>query len=344
LLRPNKTNWSGKMGADPAFFASQVIFFVWAAVLTGFFVKCLMDEVSLEAWRTSRTVWSCCLCVSSTIFVIDQLDPRAILGLYPSQLVKFIEWAEIVAAMQSVAFAGYVYMTAMYRRNMGSVPAFLRNFWLGFNLVFSLTHLVLGAIGAATDNVLWFGISEALLVVQEVAIVAVLNVSIAKLSRYLRQLTQEVTSVGGTATNYGTALRKMSFVGVITVGIAIIACIFEIAAPGHIVDNLSHPGAPIFYINSQVSAQTLVFPALICVLHSLLLYMIRRPRSKSETTTKESSSAARQPSGSVWRPSVAGKSLVTVDVAGANSLPSACDSPSDTRDSQPGACDIVIVP
>jgi len=281
-------------------------------------------------------VWSCCLCVSSTIFVIDQLDPRAILGLFPSQLLKFIEWTETIAITQSIAFAGYVYMTAMYQRNMGSVPAFLRNYWLGFNVLFSLTHLVLGSIGAATDNVLWFGVSEALLVVQEVAIAMVLVVSISKLSGYLGQLTQEITTLGGKPTNYGGALRKMRFVGVYTLVITILACVFEIAAPGHAADNLSHPNTPIVYKNSTFAALTLVYPGLVCLAHSLLLYMIRRPQPKSEKTTKESGSAAR-PSEAGWRPSVVANSPIVVVEAGA------CDSPSVTVDSNDSrTCGIVI--
>jgi len=327
------------MGADPAFFASQIVFFVWAAVLLAFFVKCLVEEVNLKGWHSSRTLWSCCLCVSSTIFVIDQLDPRAILGIYPPQLLKFIEWTEVIALTQSIAFAGYVYMGAMYQRNMGSVPAFLRNYWLGFNAAFSFTHLVLGVIGAVTNTVLWFGVSELLLVVQEVVIATVLNVSISKLSGYLRQLTQEMNTLGGTPTNYGAALRKMLIVGVYTSVITIAACAFEIAAPGHAADNLSHPFTPIFYNNSKFSALTLVYPALVCCLHSLCLYMIRRPQPKSEKPTKESGSAVTRPStASVVNP------IVVVDVPGTSNTtpPQAVKSVVvDTNDSQP--CDIVVV-
>jgi len=318
------------MAVAPAFFASQIIFFVWAAVLLAFFVKSLVDEVTLKGWRTSRTVWSCCLCVSSSIFVIDQLDPRTILGVFPPQLLKFIEWIEVITLTQSIAFAGYVYMVAMYQRNMGSVPALLRNFWLGFNVTFSLAHLILGLIGSVTDKVLWFGVSEALLVVQQLAISAVLNVAIFKLSGYLHQLTQDRTILGGTGTNYSVALRKMCFVSVYTVVIAMMACVFELAAPGHAVDNLSHPNATIFYINSTFSGLALVYPALVCFAHSLLLYMIRRPQPNSEKNTKESGSGGPRPSTtSGWRPSIG------------YSLPEAHALPAEHTPQE--ACDIIVV-
>jgi len=337
------------VSAHPAFFASQVVFFVWGAILLGFFVKCLVDEVTLKGWHTSRTAWSCFLCVSSTIFVIDQLDPRTALGLYPPQALKLIEWSALIALTQSIAFAGYVYMAAMYQRNMGSVPPFLRNFWFCFNVVFSVTHLVLGIIGSATDTSLWYGISETLLVIQEIAITTVLNVSIYKLSTYLRQLSQEINVIGGTATNYSTALRKMFSVGVYITAITTAACIFELAAPGHAVDNLSRPNAPILYVTATFSGQSLIYPVLACFLHSLLLYMIRRPQPKSEKNTKESDSGGTRPStASSWRPSVAAVKppSVVVDVADAGALPEACDSPSsvvETNDSQLGG-DIIIVP
>jgi len=130
------------------------------------------------------------------------------LGLYSPQVLKLIDWASAITISQSVAYSGYMYMMVMYQRNTGSDPTFLRYFWLCFNVAFSLTHVVLSVIGSSINNLFWYGISEVCLAVQVLVIIVVLNVTLSRLSGYLRQLTQEKQAVGATATNFAPALER----------------------------------------------------------------------------------------------------------------------------------------
>jgi len=176
-------------------------------------------------------------------------------------------------------------MMVMYQRNMGSNPTFLRNFWLFFNVAFSLTHAVLSVIGGATNNLFWFGVSDVCLAVQIFGLILVLNITTSRLSGYLRKLTQEKDALGGTATNFGPALRKMMWVRIYMIAILILVMLYLIAGPGGASSTLSKPSQPIFYDNATFTALNVVPPLLSCILHCTLLYMLRRPQPKSERPT-----------------------------------------------------------
>jgi hypothetical protein len=283
------------MGVDASFYIFQIVFFVWGAVLLGAFVKCLIDEVKPNGWRTARAVWSYCLFASSTVFVITYLDPRTLLGLYSVHVVNVLVWFEVLTLSQSIAFAAYMYLSALYRRNVGSVPPLLRGSYLWFNIGCSLAHAVLSLVGAATDNMFWLGVSELFLVVQETVIILVLHVSLCKLARYLQSLTQAQTAVGAKFIDFKDVLRKMCWVRVSTIIFYLFACIYEIALPGQAMDRLSKPHTPFSIDNSSFQIIFLASPLMVCILHCIILYMMLRPQSKSEkssrTPTKESSSS-----------------------------------------------------
>jgi len=268
--------------------------------LFGFFVKILTDEVGSCGWATARCLWACCLCLSSVVFVLSMLDPRTILGLYPPSALKFLEWAEMVTLSQSFAFSGYVYLMALYQRNVNTVPRFLRNYWLGINLSFSLVHVIFSIVGASTSNLYWFGVDGVILVVQEILMLVVLNISSCKLARYLYELTQErsssTTLAPATNTNFESVLKKMWWVRMSSIFITISAVLFQLAAPGGALDCLAKPFTPIRYDNTSFQVLSIIFPMIACVLHSVLLCMLRRPQFKSEKlATKETSSPTPTP-------------------------------------------------
>jgi hypothetical protein len=283
------------MAVDPIYYGTHVFFFLWGAVLLGFFVKGLVEEVGAKGWYSARSLWASCLCLSSGVFVINMLDPRGALGVYPDNLLKFIEWVEVIALSSSFAFSGYMYLAALYHRSMSAVPNFLRNYFLVINVVFSIVHAIFSSIGAASGNLYWFGVDQCILSIQEIALTLVLNVSICKLSRYLHELNQEKTKLGAATTNFNEALRKMMYIRVFSIAMTIAAVLFQLALPGGGIDRISRPFTPIVYDNTKFSGLSLISPLLCTLLHSLLLYMLRRPQPKSERPserTKETSTSS----------------------------------------------------
>jgi hypothetical protein len=221
---------------------------------------------------------------------------------YTPTLIKLIEWIVIITISQSVAFAGYMYLTAQYHRNLNSVPISLRNYWLGINLSFSTVHAVLSIIGTATGNLFWFGVDGVILVVQEVGLIVVLNISISKLCSYLQKMTQEKAVLGAVGTNFDGPLRKMMWVRVTSILITVFAAAFQLAAPGSAFDRISKPYTPIVLDNATFNILVVISPTLACTLHCWLFYLLRRPQPKSErsseknVTMKESSSSPGRPS------------------------------------------------
>lgn len=44
---------AGWMSVDPAYYVSQIVFFVWSAVLLGFFIRGVTAEVAANGWASS---------------------------------------------------------------------------------------------------------------------------------------------------------------------------------------------------------------------------------------------------------------------------------------------------
>jgi len=290
------------MEVDPAFYVTHVVFFLWGAVLFGFYVQSLVAEVRLRAWAEPRCLWAAGLCLSSGVFVINYFDPRTILGLYPANILKFIEWVNIITISSSFGFSAYIYLTALYRRNMKVVPTCLRNVWLVLMVTCSLIHAVFSIIGASTGNMYWFGVDGLILAAQEILMTLGLNISICKLTRYLNQLNQEKHTLGATSvTNFEAALRKMKYVGVGSTLLLICALIFQVGLPGSgALDRIARPFTPILYDNRTFQGLGIVSPCLACGIHSLFLYMLRRPQPKSEKSSEKTRemSASPQPASS----------------------------------------------
>jgi len=125
--------------------------------LLGFFVKDLMAEVKVKGWHTPRAV------VNMFMFLVRFVCPPWIgpawhLGLYPPAPLKLLEWCLILSILQCFAITGYMYIIALYKRNMSPVPPFLRNNWLIFNIGCSLVHIALVVAGAIVGNLFWFGV------------------------------------------------------------------------------------------------------------------------------------------------------------------------------------------
>jgi len=293
---------------DPIYYGTHVLFFVVAAVLFGFFVKCLIDEVGIKGWKTNRALWACCLCLSSGVFVLNMLDPRAALGLYPPNILKLIDWVEVITLASSFAFTGYMYLVALYQRNMNAVPTHMRNAWLALMITFSLVHAVLSVIGVSTGNLYWFGVDGFILATHEILMTCFLNFSICKLSLYLHELNKEKETLGAPSSNFQTALRKMMYVRVGSIMMTIFAVGFQTVSPGSSVSKISKPFTPITYDNATFSIMNMISPCLITGLHVLILYMMRRPQSKSASSsekTKESTPKLPSRTSRTTRPSTA---------------------------------------
>jgi hypothetical protein len=324
------------MAVDPSYYVSHVFFFVYGAVLLGLFIKSLRDEVAVKGWRTPRCLWCVLLTTSAFIFVINQLDPRGILGLYPTVAVKVIEYTEIIVLSNSFAFTGYVYLIALYRRNMSDVHPWLRSFWLIFNVGCSLLHAIFLCIATVTNNQFWLGVDGFVLVAQEITMTAVLNLGVWKLSRYLYQLMQEKQTLGSEGSNFSNTFRKMRWVHFVTLAVTVAAVSYQLFSPGAAITRISKPFTPIFLDNTVFSLLTVISPTLVCTLLSIMLYSLRRPQSKNEKTsersTKELSSSTKELSSSPGRPSRS--SLLTTSTTskpspslGSSSVPNANDIP-----------------
>jgi len=228
------------------------------------------------------------------MYVILQLDPRGILGLYSPAGLKLIEWFLILSMLQSFAITGYIYLVAMYQRNSSPVPPFLRNYWLGFNVALTILHIVLSAVGAITDNLFWFGIDSCALVIHEAIHIAVLNACICSLSRYLHRLTQELSAIGS-GSNFRTALRKMVYVRIGSVVIFTLVVVYQIFGGDGIKERLSATNAPILrYQSTTFQFDAIAGITLIAILQGLLLYMLRRPQPKA--ASQRSSRSPKEPS------------------------------------------------
>jgi len=281
------------MEVDPIFYVTQVLFFVWGAILLGFFVKDLITEVQLNGWRTSRCLWVICLCISATMYVILQLDPRGILGLYSPAGLKLIEWFAILSAIQSTGFTGYIYLVAMYLRNSSPIPPFLRNYWLGFNVSLTFVHITLSAVGAITDNLFWFGVDLCFLVLHEGIHIAVLNVCICTLSRYLHKLTEQQSAIG-LDSNFRSALRKMMYVRIGSIVIYSLVAVYQIFGNDGIKSRLS--AAPILrYQSTTFEFNAITGILLMAILHMALLYMLRRPQSSAKASQRSISRSPKEP-------------------------------------------------
>jgi len=153
-------------------------------------------------------------------------------------------------------------------------------------VTFILLQAIFSTIGASTGNLFWFGIDQFIVSLQVILMTLLLNVSICKLTNYLKQLNQEQNSLGTTGTNFRSAMRKMLYVRVISISLTIIVFSYSIFAPGGAKDRTATPFTPIVIDNRTFAGQSLVTPTMICLIHSMLLYMLRRPQSKSEKSSK----------------------------------------------------------
>jgi len=253
-----------------------------------FFLKHLIAEVAAKGWRTPRTAWLISLCTSSSIFVTLQLDPRGILGIFSVPAIKLLEWCVIVSLLVSCAFGAYMYLIALYQRNTTTVPPFLRINWFVYNALFTVLHFALSLTATILENKFWFGIDGIALVFHEASHILVLNVCIFKLSRYLHHLTQERSSLGAVDANFSSALRKMLYVRIGSIIFAIIVFVYQIFTSDGILDRVSKPYSPFTpYDNTIFVFSSILGFLLVALLHTLLLYVLRRPQAKGSERTSE---------------------------------------------------------
>jgi len=282
----NRTS-SDLMEINPLWYAYQVVFFVLGAVIFGYVLRCMISEAA-NGLRSIRFAWAICLCISSGLFVLLFLDPRGALGLYPFPVIKLIEWAEILSLDNSLAFAGYTYMVAAYRRNRKSVPEYVRTCSIVGSILGTLVHVVLSVVGAATGNLYWFGVDAVVLVIQECLQLLVINVTLHTLSAYLKSLTQEKSTLGVVGTDFNSTLKKMMRVRVMS-GLSV-ACgiLIQIALPGiGALERLARPYSPIFVDNTVFVPTQCLSPLGVCGLNCLFLYIIKRPQSDSEKSSMQ---------------------------------------------------------
>lgn len=310
------------------YYGLQAVFFVWTAVILGFFFQGLYVEVSTKSIYTPRSLWFICLCSSALLFLLLDLDPRGGLGLYPPAGLKFLEWITVVSVLVCVAITAYMYLIVLYKQTMSPVPPKLRNFWLVMNGGFSILHVCTSMTGAITNKLYWFGIDGILLAIHEIILVAVLNVGIYKLAKGLKLQTQQVAEINaGSASSqkfkgssFDSALKKMTYVRVLSIVAAAFIICFQILAPTGVIDRLTSFSAPIpGYDFSVWSTNYLASPGIHIAINMIFLYMSRRPQQrdssqpssvarstehKSRVSSVEPSPASQDSSTSRTRPSL----------------------------------------
>lgn len=233
-----------------------------------------------KGWFSPRSLWLNCLTCGNVIATILQFDPRGIHGLYHITGLKFLEWMTVLGVLQSLTFTAYMYLIVLYKYNMTRVPIQVRNVWIIINTSFMFTHIVLSAIGSLTENLFVYGVDSLVLLVHGDLIVVVLNVSICRLRQALGGQTQEL-STSGCKSDFSVAIKKLSYVCIISLIIAVLFSVYTLAAPGA-VDRLksSYILMP-SYENSAFSVSTIWSPFTVSAVYTLLLYSARRPQSKS---------------------------------------------------------------
>lgn len=301
------------MQIDPAFYVCQIVFFVWAAVLLGCFIKAVIDEVAIHGWTRSgwflspRIIWLLCLCTTAGLFMVTQFDPRGALGIFNTPILKFVEWMTLVSLLVSIALTAYMYLIVMFRQNMNSMPKKARNFWFGLNLSFIFVHMIVSLIGSIGNNSRWYTADSVLLLVHEAILICVLYFACHKLAQGLRKQTNDVNAIGDSS-NFNAALRKLCLVRIISIVVYAFATAFQLFIPSGLIDKLASPSATTEltpYQAYRFSPALLVTPILELGLLSFLLYMCQRPQEKNDKSSnslpksKDSNNPGSPRSGSV---------------------------------------------
>jgi len=146
-----------------------------------------------------------------------------------------------------------------------------------------------------------------------------LNYSICRLGHYLHELNKEKSSLGASQTaNFQNALRKMNYVRFGSIMMTIFAVSYQVGAPGSAGEKMSKPFTPIFYDNTKFNVLVIISPTLCCLLHSLMLYMVRRPQPKSGGSSEKTKGSKESTPGpqSRTRPSTASSYVDLKEVVG----------------------------
>lgn len=264
----------------PLVYVFQLVPFVWGSVLFGTFLYALRSEFLLNGFLvTPRFFWCSCLCVSSFIFILLQLDPLGALDMYPPPLIKFLEWVGTSLLLDSVSCALYLYLIVLYQQHLAQVPRLLFLMWSGINLTATFLVLLVCVIGSASNNYFWYGICIVIVIVHELLIAVLLNVSLSKITSILKTMSSD----GSNDPIFKAAIRKIRFVRLVCTSILCFVLGHQLFGSESFLELLAW-GQPIpAYPIGEFVLDFWIPPILLCAVHTLLLYTLRRPQQKPST-------------------------------------------------------------
>jgi len=217
------------------------------------------------------------------MFVINNLDPRTILGIFPLLAEQFIDYLTSLLLLQAIACALYMYLLIVFQQTLTHVPTRLKQVWMGVNIALFVLEFLALLVGCSSNNLFWFGINDSILLPLHFLLMFIVwNVNLGKIVSCLNQ-SQGMIKVN--TDNLRGAIRKIMYLRILSVVISPLAIAYELGAFGGY-DRLVRWGEPITpFDNEHFSALQIVSPFLKGSTLALLLYALRRPTPKRASAT-----------------------------------------------------------
>lgn len=267
-------------GVDPIYYIDQSIYFVLQALLLGYVLAGFYAEKAAQEYLAPRTLWLTSLCAMLTLSLIVSLDPFCVLGIFVPNWVKFLESLLVQFIVLTVAIGAYVYMIAVYKNNMASVPVKLRNGWIGICATFFLIHVIICGVGSITNNLFIFGIDSIVLIVHENLLLIVFQLNLWALSRGLLRLTRDMSNNSVGSDSFEEPLKKIARLRMLTVVVGSVITAYHLFSA---VDRLSSTNALIKRADpSKFNPMNLLSQCVHLIVCLVLLFMARRPSQKPQ--------------------------------------------------------------
>lgn len=238
-----------------------------------------------------RIVWFGCLCSSSFIYCVLQLDPYCVLSLFSCPVRQFITWLDVALLLDSLGVTMYLYVDVIYRQHLTQVPPALTRVWIFSNGLATLLVSVIALSGAATNNIFWFGVCGIVIVIQELVL----------LIGFLGSAQRVVTIINSLKTHEGGLngqVRKLLIIRVAAAVLLPVAMLNQLFGGESLIMRLGqwgHP-VPLDYLAFDLG---LVLPNGLTILaHAFFLYSVRpsAPSSTSSASAAPSSNSRSTPS------------------------------------------------
>jgi len=267
---------------DPIWYALQIVFFVISATMFLFFLAALHREFAERkhiSWEdvTGRDLWILTCVVSSFIIVVNQFDPRGLLGIYSMQGIYFLEYLALLLEMLSYGCAVYLYICVYFLQHLSQTPKWLKILLLAFNIVFFMIEFLLVLVGSITDNAFFFDLNQGIVMpIHQIQNLLVWDISLCQVAYVIKKNCVMKPEA------YQKPLRKMYMLMFFPTVLMLIGLIYEFSQTSS-VSSFGQPITP--YDNDVFNPLEIVTIVVKLVLNLVMLYAIRRPRSSSRETT-----------------------------------------------------------